>query len=90
MLSPYRSVNPKSFNLFKLASRGAVAEAASRNFSQNLRGPIGRSKQSDFGGVTWVKADVFDYLECFCNAKRRHSTIGYRSPMEFEMQAGLA
>jgi putative transposase len=24
------------------------------------------------------------------NAKRRHSTIGYRSPIEFEMQAGLA
>jgi transposase InsO family protein len=22
--------------------------------------------------------------------KRRHSTIGYKSPMEFEMQAGLA
>ena len=37
-----------------------------------------------------ARADVFDYIECFYNAKRRHSTIGYRSPMEFEMQAGLA
>ena len=37
-----------------------------------------------------ANADVFDYIECFYNAKRRHSTIGYRSPMEFEMQAGLA
>jgi putative transposase len=27
------------------------------------------------------KADVFDYIECFYNAKRWHSTIGYRSPM---------
>jgi putative transposase len=27
-----------------------------------------------------AKADVFDYIECFYNAKRRHSTIGYRSP----------
>ena len=35
------------------------------------------------------KADVFDYIECFYDAKRRHSTIGYRSPMEFEMQSGL-
>jgi putative transposase len=33
---------------------------------------------------------VFDYIELFYNAKRRHSTIGYMSPMEFEMQAGLA
>ena len=33
---------------------------------------------------------MFDYIECFYNAKRGYSTIGYRSPMEFEMQAGLA
>jgi putative transposase len=33
---------------------------------------------------------VFDYIERFYNAKRRHSTIGYLSPMEFERQAGLA
>ena len=37
-----------------------------------------------------AKADVFDYIERFYNPKRRHSTIGYRSPMEFERQAGLA
>src|SRR6185437_4619425 len=37
-----------------------------------------------------AKADVFDYLERFSNTKRRHSTIGYVSPMEFEMQAGFA
>ena len=37
-----------------------------------------------------AKADVFDYIERFYNAKRRHSTIGYMSPVEFEMQAGLA
>ena len=37
-----------------------------------------------------AKADVFDYIERFYNLKRRHSTIGYLSPMEFERQAGLA
>jgi putative transposase len=37
-----------------------------------------------------AKADVFDYIECFYNPKRRHSTIGYLSPMEFERKAGLA
>src|SRR6476619_3350955 len=37
-----------------------------------------------------AKADVFDYIERFYNAKRRHATIRYKSPMEFEMQAGLA
>ena len=37
-----------------------------------------------------AKAEVFDYIERFYNPKRRHSTIGYMSPMEFERKAGLA
>ena len=36
-----------------------------------------------------AKADVFDYIERFYNVRRRHSTIGYISPMAFELQAGL-
>jgi putative transposase len=31
-----------------------------------------------------AKADVFDYIEYFYNRKRRHSTLGYLSPVEFE------
>ena len=37
-----------------------------------------------------AKADVFDYIERFYNPKRRHSTIGYISPMQFEQRAKLA
>jgi putative transposase len=37
-----------------------------------------------------AKSDVFDYIERFYNPKRRHSTISYLSPMEFETQAGFA
>ena len=37
-----------------------------------------------------AKADVFDYVERFYNPYRRHSTIGYVSPAEFEKAAGLA
>jgi len=37
-----------------------------------------------------AKADVFDYIERFYNPRRRHSTIGYLSPVEFEKQARLA
>ena len=35
-------------------------------------------------------ADVFDYIERFYNPKRRHSTLGYLSPIEFERKTGLA
>ena len=37
-----------------------------------------------------ARAEMFDYIERFYNPKRRHSTIGYISPMDFEMKAGLA
>ncbi|QXX76692.1 hypothetical protein MHY1_p00214 (plasmid) [Methylovirgula sp. HY1] len=37
-----------------------------------------------------ARADVFDYIERFYNAVRRHSTLGYLSPIEFETKAGLA
>ena len=37
-----------------------------------------------------AKADVFDYIERFYNPKRRHSTIGYLSPIEFEEKMALA
>jgi putative transposase len=37
-----------------------------------------------------AKADVFDYIERFYNPKRRHSTLGYLSPMQFEQRAKLA
>jgi hypothetical protein len=29
---------------------------------------------------------VFDYIETFYNPKRRHSSLGYRSPVAFEKQ----
>jgi putative transposase len=31
-----------------------------------------------------ARADVFDYIEHFCNPRRWHSKLGYLSPMEFE------
>lgn len=34
-----------------------------------------------------AKKDIFEYIEVFYNRKRIHSSIGYISPMEFEMAA---
>ena len=34
-----------------------------------------------------ARADVFDYVERFYNPRRRHSKLGYISPMEFEARA---
>jgi putative transposase len=38
-----------------------------------------------------ARPDIFDYIEAFYNSRRRHSTLGQISPMEFERtHAGLA
>jgi putative transposase len=36
-----------------------------------------------------AKAELFDYIEMFYNPVRRHSMIGYLSPVEFERIGGL-
>lgn len=33
-----------------------------------------------------ARSDIFEYIECFYNRKRRHSYVGYVSPAEFEHQ----
>lgn len=37
-----------------------------------------------------AKAEVFDYIERFYNPTRRHSTLGYLSPIDFERKANVA
>ncbi|MDC7247855.1 MAG: IS3 family transposase, partial [Sphaerochaetaceae bacterium] len=33
---------------------------------------------------------VFEYIEVFYNRKRKHSSIGYRSPVQFEEEMALS
>jgi putative transposase len=37
-----------------------------------------------------ARADIFDYIERFYNPLRRHSTLGYQSPIAFEHQVQIA
>ena len=37
-----------------------------------------------------AKQEIFEYLEVFYNRQRRHSTLGYRSPAEFEARTAVA
>jgi putative transposase len=60
--------------------------AAMESFFSSLK--TERTARKTYRTRDEAKADVFDYIECFYNPKRRHSTIGYLSPVEFEMQAG--
>lgn len=37
-----------------------------------------------------ARQDIVSYIEGFYNATRRHSALGYRSPLEFEQAAAMA
>ena len=62
--------------------------AAMESFFSSLK--TERTARKVYRTRAQAKADVFDYIECFYNPKRRHSTLGYLSPIEFERKAGLA
>jgi transposase InsO family protein len=32
-----------------------------------------------------LRTEVFEYIEIFFNRRRRHSTLGYLSPAQFEV-----
>ena len=62
--------------------------AAMESFFSSLK--VERVARKTYRTRDQARADVFDYIERFYNPRRRHSTIGYLSPMEFEQRAQLA
>jgi putative transposase len=59
--------------------------AAMESFFSSLKAE--RTRHKMYRTRDEARADVFDYIERFYNPQRRHSTIGYVSPMEFERMA---
>ena len=62
--------------------------AAMESFFSTLK--TERTARKIYRSRNQARADIFDFIERFYNAKRRHSTIGYLSPIEFERRAGLS
>ena len=61
--------------------------AAMESFFSSLK--TERTARRTYRTRSEAKADVFDYIERFYNPIRRHSTLGYISPIEFERKAGV-
>ena len=51
---------------------------------------IERTARKSYRTRDHARADVFDCIERFYHARRRHSTLGYLSPIQFERQEALA
>lgn len=49
-----------------------------------------RVHQVHYATRSQARTDVFEYLEVFYNRQRLHSSLGYRSPADFEAQGGFS
>jgi putative transposase len=56
--------------------------AAMESFFSSLK--TERTSRKNYATRDEARADVFDYIERFYNARRQHSTLGYMSPAQFE------
>lgn len=57
--------------------------AVSESFFHSLK--VERVYRRRYACREHARADVFDYIERFYNRRRRHSSLGYLSPVEFEI-----
>ncbi len=69
-------------------SGNAWDNAAMESFSSSLK--TERTANKVYRSRDAARADVFDYIERFYNPRRRHSTLGYVSPVDFEERMRLA
>jgi len=59
--------------------------AAMESFFSTLK--TERTSRTNYRSRDEARADVFDYIERFYNPRRRHSTLGYLSPVDYEKMA---
>lgn len=49
-----------------------------------------RAHQVHYATRSQARTDVFEYIEVFYNRQRLHSSLGYRSPADFEAQGAFS
>ena len=57
--------------------------AVAESFFATIKGEM--IDHEEYDTRAQATAAIDEYIECFYNARRRHSAIGYVSPIEFEM-----
>ena len=62
--------------------------AVMESFGSTLKAE--RTDHQDYLTHAAARVDIFRYLEGFYNRQRRHSTLGYLSPIAFEQHAAQA
>jgi transposase InsO family protein len=64
-----------------MSRRGnCLDNAAMESWNSTLKSELGEH----FGSHAAAKTQLFDYIEVFYNQQRRHSSLGYLSPAQYE------
>jgi putative transposase len=61
--------------------------AVVESFFKTLKAELVRIKK--FSTIEEARSKLFEYIEVFYNRQRLHSTLGYKSPVEFESRTTL-
>jgi putative transposase len=71
-----------------VASMGTVGDALDNAMCESLIGSLKseRLNRQAWRSVDDVRAAVFEWIEPWYNRRRRHSSLGYLSPLEYESQ----
>jgi putative transposase len=74
------------------ASMGSRGDAYDNAITESVMSTIKSElvERQVFESKDLARLAVFDFIECFYNSYRRHSSLGQLSPMEFEEKMGLA
>ena len=81
-------LNANGLNSSMSAKGNAYDNAVAESFFSNLKNEL--VHHCDFHTREQARAAIFDYIEIFYNRQRRHQTLGYVSPMQFEQRAGVS
>ncbi len=71
-----------------VASRNCWDNACVESFFDTLKRELIHHQQ--YRTREEARQDIFEYLEVFYNRQRRHSTLGYQSPADFEARVAVA
>jgi putative transposase len=65
---------------------GSVADAYDNALAESFISTLKREllHRHSWPSKESVRAGIFEYIECFYNPRRRHSSLGQMSPTEYE------
>ena len=75
-----------------MASRGSRGDAYDNAAAESFMATIKKELvyRNRFKTRNAARLAIFDYIECFYNPVRRHSTLGQKSPVNYELAAAAA